>query len=146
MTPTAANTLGHLAWVQTRETAGLSRPPNSRGLLAAKRLPQLTSPQPAATFGGLGPAVADQVIELNGKLFTTKGSALARPVIMHCRGLKSACQALNGSLTKRVPPEAMREYLLDALYSEHSQLDCNACGYTGPWDPDKYVARSDRPA
>ena len=51
---------------------------------------------------------------------------------------------LNDLLADRVPPDAMREYLLDALYVEHSHLDCNACGYSGPWDPHEHVARSGR--
>ena len=51
---------------------------------------------------------------------------------------------LDDLLADRVPFEAMREYGLDALYTEHSHLDCNACGYSGPWDPDEHMPPSDR--
>ena len=51
---------------------------------------------------------------------------------------------LNDLLADQVSPEAMRGYLLDSLYAGHSHLDCNACGYSGPWDPEQYMAPNDR--
>jgi hypothetical protein len=47
---------------------------------------------------------------------------------------------LNDLLADRVAPEAMKEYLLDGLYAEHSLLDCNACGYSGPWVAGQYCS------
>ena len=47
---------------------------------------------------------------------------------------------LNDLLADRAPLEAIKEYVMDALYVEHSHLDCNACGYSGPWVAGEYCS------
>jgi hypothetical protein len=44
---------------------------------------------------------------------------------------------VNDLLTDRVALPATREHLLDTLYREQSWLDCNACGYRGPWEHER---------
>ena len=42
---------------------------------------------------------------------------------------------VNDLLRDRPSAQAVKEYVREALYGEHLQIDCHACWYFGPWHP-----------